>query len=633
MKTKLFYLIIFFSVFQLKAQNGSNLCSEAPTIKYLEGFYNTTEWMKNNNEPQIGEGVHAMYYRFNLPTSSEINTRTLKIESCSVDRSNATLYVGKGSCGNIDQQARFAGSCLNSSLGRRYYNPQVTASASYLIEWNSQPNNGQIDAANDPFFWSWDYNGPETLEYDPSVEEVVFNSDYTSATVTFEIGEDDIDKVTGTYEVYLADVDKQHEIVLEHPTKTVTSTTFNLTGLKKRTSYVLYISANLKNGMKTGFRYNIDRYSLDTYDYNEEPTNDDLCNAITLEMDKESTNIEFTNLNSNSQTNEPLGSCLSGSANRTSWFKFTAPASGKVKISTDFEGQGYNDFDTELSLYNKPTNCQDLSTLTASIACDDDSGTVEEKSIITKSGLTPGEEYYVQVSGGEGFFGLQVNELPADAQEDAPEIEVNNTEGEYNMVNATDSGVATACGNPIVDYWVAFLAPASGKVTITTSTNNGNKTQIDVYEFVNDVLTSLGICGTDNVALKETIKTNQKNKTLNGLTPGKKYYIKVFYEAGKEFNNFNLKIADTNALSVTSEEVLQYKLSVYPNPAKEFFTILMRDNSIDNVELYSLIGKKLIDKKVNSNRFDVNSSFLTSGIYILKLNVEGKSITKKIIIH
>ncbi|MFB9057947.1 T9SS type A sorting domain-containing protein [Mariniflexile ostreae] len=83
-------------------------------------------------------------------------------------------------------------------------------------------------------------------------------------------------------------------------------------------------------------------------------------------------------------------------------------------------------------------------------------------------------------------------------------------------------------------------------------------------------------------------------------------------------------------LSVTS--FLASKLSVYPNPANDYITILSADVKISSAEIFSLLGQKVLSQNMSkNNRIDV--SHLSKGIYMLKISSDAGSLTKKIIIE
>lgn len=81
---------------------------------------------------------------------------------------------------------------------------------------------------------------------------------------------------------------------------------------------------------------------------------------------------------------------------RTVWFKFFAPPSGTVRISTENVPQGSN-YDTQIALY-RATDPEDYTTFTL-LESDEDSGEIGLgfNAVLTYTGLLPGTEYYIQV--------------------------------------------------------------------------------------------------------------------------------------------------------------------------------------------------------------------------------------------
>ncbi len=96
-------------------------------------------------------------------------------------------------------------------------------------------------------------------------------------------------------------------------------------------------------------------------------------------------------------TDELSGRWLT-SADATVWFKFKAPPSGSVIVSTESLPQGGN-FDTQLALYetSDSSNYKQFNL----IVSDDDNGDLGlgYNSIFSYSGLTPNSTYYIQVDG------------------------------------------------------------------------------------------------------------------------------------------------------------------------------------------------------------------------------------------
>lgn len=145
--------------------------------------------------------------------------------------------------------------------------------------------------------------------------------------------------------------------------------------------------------------------------------NDEASGAVAITVGASCSGGAYSMSRATAAPNEPLPGCglREDVGEQTLWFKFTAPASGAVKISTDFAGTSLDD--PRMALYSA-TNPADYSTFT-NLACDDDGGVKDGgwKSVIFCTGLIAGQTYYVQVEdyiGSSGNFCLEVKELTAD---------------------------------------------------------------------------------------------------------------------------------------------------------------------------------------------------------------------------
>ena len=80
---------------------------------------------------------------------------------------------------------------------------------------------------------------------------------------------------------------------------------------------------------------------------------------------------------------------------------------------------------------------------------------------------------------------------------------------------------------------------------------------------------------------------------------------------------------------------IENAISISPNPVinKDHFNIQLKNNMSGSYTLYNTLGKTIVSNKINNTDFvKVNTSNLSQGIYILNIQVDGKSMTRKIII-
>ncbi|PZW43828.1 putative secreted protein (Por secretion system target) [Mesonia algae] len=73
-------------------------------------------------------------------------------------------------------------------------------------------------------------------------------------------------------------------------------------------------------------------------------------------------------------------------------------------------------------------------------------------------------------------------------------------------------------------------------------------------------------------------------------------------------------------------------VSIYPNPSNTgLVTIETASNEAAAVEVYNLLGKQVISQTLTNSTLNVAN--LSSGVYLVKVSVEGKSATKKLVIE
>jgi len=83
-------------------------------------------------------------------------------------------------------------------------------------------------------------------------------------------------------------------------------------------------------------------------------------------------------------------------------------------------------------------------------------------------------------------------------------------------------------------------------------------------------------------------------------------------------------------LSVSDNTLLDMR--IYPNPSNgSYVTIQTPVNGVKYVEVFDITGKRLINTSLNADTLDVSS--ISSGIYLVKVTVEGQSKTSKLIIR
>lgn len=182
-------------------------------------------------------------------------------------------------------------------------------------------------------------------------------------------------------------------------------------------------------------------------------------------------------------------------------------------------------------------------------------------------------------------------------------------------------------GKSLIDnsVWFSFVSPSNGLLTINTY---GFDDQIAVYQASNysDIISgdrklySL-------IAANDNRSNSDKTAILENLElePGKQYWLQV---DGHNAASGNMII---DLLSNTLEAV------VFPNPSDGIFNLNLfhpktgtADLSVSDINGRILFSKQL-KVTVNTTQFDFSLSEYPKGIYILKVTLNGLSLSKKLI--
>lgn len=82
----------------------------------------------------------------------------------------------------------------------------------------------------------------------------------------------------------------------------------------------------------------------------------------------------------------------------------------------------------------------------------------------------------------------------------------------------------------------------------------------------------------------------------------------------------------------TTELTKNLKAEVFPNPSVGNLTV-SSEVRIDQLDLYSLDGRKCLEMKPEGKQVELNLSHLAKGTYLLQIKGEGAQVTKKIVIE
>jgi hypothetical protein len=106
------------------------------------------------------------------------------------------------------------------------------------------------------------------------------------------------------------------------------------------------------------------------------------------------------------------------------------------------------------------------------------------------------------------------------------------------------------------------------------------------------------------------------------------YYVTAVWDEG-ESDPSNIVIVD---ITVGVNEIYMAGVMIYPNPVVNLLNI-KADEEIINIELMNLMGQRIIMQNVNELTHQINLSDLQNGIYIIKVELENGTVTRRIAVN
>ncbi|MCB0766382.1 MAG: hypothetical protein KDB95_04150, partial [Flavobacteriales bacterium] len=254
------------------------------------------------------------------------------------------------------------------------------------------------------------------------------------------------------------------------------------------------------------------------------PVNDDPCGAITLNVGTSCVFTQYTTSSATATAGQPTPSCASYAGGDV-WFKVVVPAGGAL----NFDSNTGVILDLGMEIYSSSDNtCS--GTMTA-IECDDDDSVNGLMSYISRTGLTVGSTIFIRCweygNDNPGTFSICVSTPPLPPANDecagAIALTVNpsltcsaQTSGTILAATASAQATSPCSGTADDDVWYSFVATNTSHVV---SLNNLAGSTTDMYFAVYG-----GTCG----ALSNVLCSDPESATVQGLTIGATYYVRVY---------------------------------------------------------------------------------------------------------
>lgn len=110
---------------------------------------------------------------------------------------------------------------------------------------------------------------------------------------------------------------------------------------------------------------------------------------------------------------------------------------------------------------------------------------------------------------------------------------------------------------------------------------------------------------------------------------------KLWFAGTKTGNGEELTSLSDNALSIDDSLIMPNDISIYPNPANNWVHIKLAQNQkLQKIVIYNVLGEKVLEKHpTNFSETSIHMSSLEKGVYMLKVKINNKIITKKMIVR
>ena len=394
-------------------------------------------------------------------------------------------------------------------------------------------------------------------------------------------------------------------------------------------------------------------------------TNDTICGAQNIPVNGQT--YIFNNTGAGFDLNEVAvvppatgAQTTTGWANQnlelSTWFKFTAPASGSVRINCT--GVSYNG---QAAVYSA-SSCNNIPSFQLLAANDDDLGGVNQAPNFTVCDLTPGTEYYLMHDAFNftaGNYAVSIYEIVLDAGVEGELLEVcygdtvNLFLGIANyQLEGTWSETTPTLGLNDNLFNTNGLASTMYEFTYTVQdgcASDESNAYLQIYSAPNP-----GVGGTLNVCLNEPFNlvsgisglvdldgvwyNNATMQTLpgsvdtspatggnvtytytasNGVCPDESTIVTVVVDAGCDFT------AGLNELSAGFE--------MYPNPTRSNIAISWTAQGETALTLSDLNGKVLWSATTQASNYALDLSNFAPGVYLISLQNGDQLLTERLI--
>lgn len=202
----------------------------------------------------------------------------------------------------------------------------------------------------------------------------------------------------------------------------------------------------------------------------------------------------------------------------------------------------------------------------------------------------------------------------------------------FSVVGCEDTGGGQKLGYTKPGYYTTYLVHVenSGEYQVyyrVATERSGTVLSFEVED--GDSFTSLTETSIVSTGGWSTWQTQQSDVIY--LEEGY-YTIKVYVKSGEfDLNWFEIDAPSANETT----EGFNEKFSLYPNPAKDYTMLKVKDeqNQNINITVYSISGKKVAQMQGDEKEFYIHTGDLAKGMYFISVNSNSANYSQKLIIQ
>ncbi|WP_338733827.1 T9SS type A sorting domain-containing protein [Mangrovimonas cancribranchiae] len=94
-----------------------------------------------------------------------------------------------------------------------------------------------------------------------------------------------------------------------------------------------------------------------------------------------------------------------------------------------------------------------------------------------------------------------------------------------------------------------------------------------------------------------------------------------------------LEVPQSLSIDDNVSQANENSIKIFPNPSTGIVNIKSQNILINTIELYDMLGRKVLSENINSNQKQINLSRFPSGMYLVKIGTDTKSTTKRLMLN